>query len=113
MSITAIAQTFRTKKRERAFRRTDGHCFYCGCDLAADNEYVPLEEGGYTEPPGKKFMQLDHMTPKCLGGTLRSENVAPACEYCNARKGGRSVEAYRLWLCSKRGEPVIFYGDKS
>ena len=106
-----MSHTFRSRKRERAYKLTNGHCFYCGRGVAADSEWVSAEGGGLTLPSGLLAMQVDHMEPRNFGGTLRQANVAPACPRCNAQKGAKGVEEYREWLSRKQGNPVKFFGD--
>lgn len=36
-----------------------------------------------------QLMTIDHVIPKCLGGTDDLENLVPACEKCNTKKGSK------------------------
>lgn len=36
---------------------------------------------------GRVLMTVDHIIPKCLGGTWNIENLQPMCCKCNQRKG--------------------------
>jgi 5-methylcytosine-specific restriction endonuclease McrA len=58
-------------KRE-IFRRDNYTCQYCGT------------QGGN--------LTIDHVFPRRLGGTHAWENLVTACEACNHRKGGRTLE---------------------
>jgi hypothetical protein len=60
-------------KRFHVFERDGFTCQYCGAK-AADDE-----------------LQIDHITPKSLGGTDDVENLVTACQACNSGKGKRSV----------------------
>lgn len=40
-------------------------------------------------------MQVDHITPKCRGGSNRLENLQLLCSKCNASKGARTMEEWR------------------
>jgi 5-methylcytosine-specific restriction endonuclease McrA len=67
-------------------------CWYCG------------------NPTGDKG-QVEHQHPRIQGGTDDPGNLVLACKYCNAQKGGRTVEQYREYLFKNTGEQVIFYGE--
>jgi len=51
-------------------------CYYCGKQL--DDNF-----------------QLDHMDPKCQGGSTTDDNLVASCGNCNASKNGRTVEEYK------------------
>jgi len=46
-----------------------GRCYFCGTLLTAET------------------MTIDHLIPKCKGGTNALSNLMPACEPCNRKKG--------------------------
>jgi hypothetical protein len=58
--------------REYVFAKWGRKCAYC------DKENVPLN--------------LDHVRPRCNGGSDRLSNLVPACIPCNQRKGSLAVE---------------------
>ena len=72
-------------KRE-IFRRDNYTCQYCG------------KQGGN--------LTLDHVIPRRLGGTHSWKNLVTACEACNHRKGGRTVEQAGMHLLNEPKEPV-------
>lgn len=37
-------------------------------------------------------LSIDHVVPRCQGGTDESDNLVVACRRCNSRKGGRTPE---------------------
>ena len=41
---------------------------------------------------GDKAEEIDHVTPRCQGGSDRIENLVASCRYCNRSKGGRTPE---------------------
>jgi hypothetical protein len=58
-------------RRERASRRYEGRCGYCG---------VAEEDVGAT-------LTVDHHRPRTRGGTHRDENLVYCCHKCNEYKG--------------------------
>jgi len=42
--------------------------------------------------PPEVFLQLDHIIPKCKGGTNDIDNLAPSCWECNNGKRGRILK---------------------
>jgi 5-methylcytosine-specific restriction endonuclease McrA len=69
--------------RRAVFRRDGACCQYCGGE--AEN--------------------LDHVLPRCRGGTHTWENVVAACRACNARKGDRTPEEAGLRLAGPPRAP--------
>lgn len=63
--------------RELVYKKYDGHCAYCGCEL----EY--------------KDMQVDHIFAVGRGGTNDIDNLLPACRQCNYDKHERTIERFR------------------
>ena len=55
--------------RKRILKAQGGRCKYCGCTLSRDTA------------------TLDHVVPKCLGGSGLQTNLVVACKPCNAKKG--------------------------
>ena len=67
-------------ERLMVYKKTDGHCAYCGCDLDF------------------KDMQVDHVIP--LNGWNEQgpdtlDNMLPACRSCNHYKGTSTLESFR------------------
>ena len=67
-------------ERQQVYKKCNGHCAYCGCDL----EY--------------KNMQVDHAKPLKIGGADDISNMLPACRSCNHYKATLDVEGYRRYL---------------
>ena len=59
-----------------------GRCAYCGIGISPKN------------------MQVDHIKPKCAGGTDDIENLNPSCKYCNNHKLHSGIELWRRYLKS-------------
>lgn len=72
--------------RREVFMRDDYTCQYCG-RRARD-------------------LTLDHVIPRCLGGTHVWENVVSACRACNHRKGGKRLADTRMRLAREPKRPV-------
>ena len=72
-------------KREAVYRKYDGHCAYCGREIAY------------------KDMQVDHFQPlRAWGiedtGTDDLDNLMPACRMCNHYKRANSLETFRRYI---------------
>lgn len=85
------------KQRQQVYAKYNGHCAYCGKEIA------------YNE------MQVDHKVPLYRGygtlvgverGTDDMENLMPSCRRCNFRKGTFTVEQFRKELL-KQCEGII------
>lgn len=66
------------KIRKQVYQKYNGHCAYCGCDLAY------------------KDMQVDHVTSVYgNNGSNDIENLMPSCRMCNFYKSTFSIEVFR------------------
>jgi 5-methylcytosine-specific restriction endonuclease McrA len=74
----------RLTKRE-VFRRDDFRCQYCGA----------------TAPR----MTIDHVVPRYRGGKYTWQNLVTACERCNLKKGGRTIQEAHMSLLRLPTEP--------
>jgi 5-methylcytosine-specific restriction endonuclease McrA len=66
--------------RRNVFIRDNGACQYCGMKLTTWN---------YT---------LDHVFPQCLGGKDTWENLVVACQECNWKKAGKTLQQSGMHL---------------
>lgn len=57
-----------TKKRDQLYRRQNGLCCYCRKRVT------------------KSKATIEHVVPRCAGGSNRMENLAMACHKCNHKK---------------------------
>ena len=69
-------------KRDAIYRRDNFTCGYCGRKYHAD----------------KARLTLDHIKPRKQGGTNKPNNLVTCCDYCNTRKGNKTLTQYRKWL---------------
>jgi 5-methylcytosine-specific restriction endonuclease McrA len=74
----------RLSKRE-IFRRDHYTCQYCGSQV--------------------KHLTLDHVLPRHRGGEYSWSNLVTACQKCNLRKGGRTIEEAGMTLRHPPYEP--------
>ena len=80
-----------TNKQLALWQMTNGCCYYCGRKL------ITPTMSGYDAYAPNEFT-IDHLTPRCKGGTSTPDNLAPACRQCNVIKRGKTVEEYREYL---------------
>lgn len=77
------------KQRKQIYDKTDGKCYYCGCDLPqrwhADH-LVPLYRNDTSE-------QVEAMGR--VKGEDCIENLVPSCPRCNLRKSTFTLETFR------------------
>lgn len=67
-------------KKENVYNKLSGHCAYCGGVISPES------------------MHVDHILPKKLGGKNHIDNLYPSCQSCNAVKGDKILEEFRLHL---------------
>ena len=62
-----------------------GRCIYCDRRMSRPTPDGPLPD---------KAATLDHIYPRCKGGTDHIDNLALACNRCNVAKGCLMPEAW-------------------
>ena len=72
-------------KRKAVYQKYDGHCAYCGREIAY------------------KDMQVDHFLPLRAWGIEDAgaddlDNLMPACRMCNHYKRANSLETFRRYI---------------
>jgi 5-methylcytosine-specific restriction endonuclease McrA len=101
--------------KRKVLAKTSGRCWYCGVMLA---QHYPLKPTSET---------LDHLIPKCRGGTNDVANLVPTCRRCNLAKDSMTLEEYRASLqgtpttmqlafaAAMQIElaPVVFWGERA
>ena len=69
----------------------------CGCGMHEYGEAC-IRRAGWRLPTSYEWPTTDHRTPKSRGGGDGIDNIVLACNACNAQKGARTEDEYRLWL---------------
>lgn len=77
------------KLRDRVFKKYDGRCAYCGCEL-------------------KKGWHIDHIIPIVYQGTNEIENLNPSCKYCNNYKCHSKLETFRMYTRQMLNEKLEY-----
>lgn len=80
-------------KRLRVYERAGYACQGCGLkfDVPEDPRYVPVRND-YRDNRGRSkicLLEIDHITPRWLGGTHDESNLQALCTQCNRRKGAK------------------------
>lgn len=68
--------TFKIRRRQRLYEMQHGHCFWC-------RKLTPIDEA-----------TLDHIKPRCKGGTYHWRNLVMACRECNQRRGALRASVF-------------------
>ena len=76
---------FLKKHYHEIVKRDGNRCVYCG--------RTPIYPAylSYAGNHHKEMATIDHVIPKCKGGTDDLDNLVLACWACNVRKGTREV----------------------
>lgn len=84
-------------QRAAVFKKTGGHCWYCGCELPARGWHAdhiePLVR--VNDIAGKPTGIVQHPERHC------DENLAPCCANCNRHKATMSVEQFRKEIAAQ------------
>jgi CRISPR/Cas system Type II protein with McrA/HNH and RuvC-like nuclease domain len=67
------------------YQRYDGECQYCGCETE-----INVIDGVHEE----RSATLDHIVPRCRGGTKDDLNAILSCADCNRRKANLPVGVF-------------------
>lgn len=74
-----LGRWIRPEKRLAIYLRDGFRCVYCGCDLHG------------ADP---RDLNLDHVKPKCEGGTNEANNLVTACRSCNSSRQDTPVSRF-------------------
>lgn len=86
--------------REKIYNKTDGHCYYCGCDLPDRwhvDHFIPIRRGQSDSDIEKWGLKR--------GGDFFGNKV-PSCPRCNLRKDVFDIETFRKEI-SKQVERLL------
>lgn len=85
-------------RRLKIFHKKGVYCVACGwkathvnissCKLTKYKENIFYK---FTDSKQKRFLTVDHILPKSVGGTNRLENLQPLCNICNNKKGDQLI----------------------
>ncbi len=84
LTIKTMART-----RLKVWDKTNGLCFYCGCDLR------PFKDSPKSQ--GSVFV-IEHYIAAKNGGRGNIANLFPACQSCNISKGYKTISDWRFKL---------------
>ena len=87
----------RRTRLEALFHAHNGRCFYC-------DRLTRLPQSGETAS-GALSATIDHIVPRCHGGTHYWNNLVLACFHCNNRRGSQSAEAWLRLVYEKGPTP--------
>lgn len=108
------AKTSYLKKYGLKIAARDGgfFCHYCGCKLVPlpyvdhpeactlverDGEYWYSHNAGYT------WAEVDHVMPRCRGGSNDLSNLVISCGRCNNSKSGSTPQEWLARLSARAG----------
>jgi hypothetical protein len=81
-----------SKKRQAIYDKSNGHCWYCGCELVKGwhaDHFIPVRRND-------KYSQERFGCPEMENPEHDTEeNKVPACASCNIMKSSLSVEHFR------------------
>ena len=84
----------RKRLRELVYQKYDGHCAYCGREIAM------------------KDMQVDHIVSRYNNGTDDLDNLNPACRMCNFRKQTYTIEQFREEIQDQAKTAMRTFGNR-
>ena len=85
----------KTDYQREYMRRYRANGFGTGTDFhILERDHFRCQYCGASAKDGVR-LQVDHITPRCLGGDDADDNLITACASCNGAKGGRllTIEA--------------------
>lgn len=71
-------------KRMKVMEKTNFRCAYCGVELP------------------ENYHAVEHVIPKCKGGSNNIDNLLPTCLHCNSSKYKNSLSRFRYMLSCKK-----------
>ena len=77
----------RRARRLKIYARDCWRCVWCGCRVAI---------GAKARSRHLALAHLDHILPRCLGGSNASENLITSCKRCNDKRGSKPPLEFAL-----------------
>ena len=75
------------KHRLAAFKRQQGHCYYCGLPMWLEKPTAFAKKCGITERESARLQcTAEHLVARQDGGRNSRENIAAACRFCNGTR---------------------------
>lgn len=117
----------KTNKLLRLSEQQNHRCAYCGVVMLhpafkgpkkpprAQPPYPAVNWRSYTKHKKMRRATLDHIVPRCDGGTLANDNIVVACKLCNNYRGNQPADVAfsRIQrLVNRKTHPHIVY-DKT
>lgn len=84
--------------REKLYKKFDGHCAYCGCELPTKwhiDHLKPVVRDSKWSPAQRRFVSDGKMLKS---ENDKFENLMPSCPSCNNYKSSLSLESFRTLL---------------
>lgn len=82
---------FSREIRDHVYLRFDKHCSYCGVSITY------------------RRMTIDHVLPRCRGGSDEIDNLYPSCYDCNDLKGFETLEEFRLTFARRFSRSEFYF----
>lgn len=84
-------------KRTKIHNRDGWRCAWCRCVVAryGDPDRIRLH---------RAIATVDHVIPRCKGGSNDIRNLVTSCMACNRQRGGMSFVAMALQVAARNGE---------
>lgn len=82
--------SLRAHVRQAVFERDGYRCRYCGCQITA------LREWHHWAKRWVGLIHVDHVIPRCKGGTDELDNLVTACRTCNLAKYDKLLQPIPL-----------------
>jgi 5-methylcytosine-specific restriction endonuclease McrA len=86
----------REPKIRKLFKRQNGKCYYCGCEMR-----MFRKTGPHPLPPD--YATKDHVIPRSKGGVGNIGNLVAACNKCNMSRSSMDAQEFKASLATDEG----------